>query len=66
VRKFLADNPRELDPRKGLTASTNATTDLCKTPYETFGAASNAAEIRLLAFDAMAHRHERELDPSAH
>src|SRR5512145_1596260 len=39
VRKFLADNPKEFDPRKWLIAGTKAMKELCQARYEAFGAA---------------------------
>jgi fructose-bisphosphate aldolase, class II len=67
VRKFLADNPGEFDPRKWLTAATSAMTELCKSRYEAFGSAGRASKIRPVALETMARRYERgELDPSVH
>jgi fructose-bisphosphate aldolase class II len=64
VRKFLAENPKEFDPRKWLAAATRAMTDLCRVRYEAFGAAGQASKIRPLALDAMVQRYDRgELDP---
>ncbi|MEQ1668663.1 MAG: class II fructose-bisphosphate aldolase, partial [Sulfuriferula sp.] len=39
VRKFLAENRSEFDPRKFLIASTKAMQEICKLRYEAFGAA---------------------------
>jgi fructose-bisphosphate aldolase class II len=65
VRKFLAENPGEFDPRKWLTATMKAMKELCKTRYEAFGAAGMASKIRPLALDAMVRRYEcGELDPN--
>lgn len=58
VRKFLADNPKEFDPRKWLDAATLAMTELCKSRYEAFGAAGKASSIRPVSLDAMARRYE--------
>ena len=67
VRKFLADNQKEFDPRKWLAASTKAMKEICRSRYEAFGAAGNAAKIRPLSFDVMVQRYERgELDPKVH
>jgi fructose-bisphosphate aldolase class II len=67
VRKFLGDNPEDLDPRKWLMASLKAMKELCMVRYEAFGAAGWGSKIRPLALDAMAQRYERdELDAPVH
>jgi fructose-bisphosphate aldolase class II len=64
VRKFLAENKKEFDPRKFLTASTKAMKQICKDRYEAFGTAGNASKIRALSLDAMTDRYlSGELDP---
>jgi fructose-bisphosphate aldolase class II len=64
VRKFMAENPKEFDPRKWLKASTVAMKDICKTRYEAFGTAGNASRIKALALGAMVKRYDSgELDP---
>lgn len=64
VRKFLADNPEDFDPRKWLMAGTKAMKELCKSRYEAFGSAGQASKIRPIALEKMAQRYDRgELDP---
>ncbi|MBZ0072694.1 MAG: class II fructose-bisphosphate aldolase [Thiohalobacteraceae bacterium] len=64
VRKFLAENPKEFDPRKWLTASTKAMKDICKARYEAFGTAGNAAKIKPIDLEVMTQRYTSgELDP---
>jgi fructose-bisphosphate aldolase class II len=64
VRKFLAENPKEFDPRKWLTASTKAMKDICKARYEAFGTAGNASKIKPIDLEAMTKRYASgELDP---
>jgi len=64
VRKFLAENKKEFDPRKFLIASTKAMRDICKARYEAFGTAGNASKIRPISLDAMVKRYDKgELDP---
>ncbi len=64
VRKFLAENPKEFDPRKYLKASTAAMRGICKARYEAFGTAGNASKIRPVSLEAMAKRYKKgELDP---
>ncbi|MEH6548676.1 MAG: class II fructose-bisphosphate aldolase [Pseudomonadales bacterium] len=63
VRRFLAENPTQFDPRKFLQASTKAMKDLCIARYEAFGTAGNASKIQPLSLDAMYLRYETgELD----
>ncbi len=64
VRKFLAEHPKEFDPRKWLTASTQAMKEICKARYEAFGTAGNASKIKPVSLEAMVVRYEKgELDP---
>jgi fructose-bisphosphate aldolase class II len=53
VRRFLAQNPNEFDPRKFLQASTNAMYDICKARYEAFNTAGNASKIKPISLDSM-------------
>jgi fructose-bisphosphate aldolase class II len=67
VRKFLAENRKEFDPRKWLAASTKAMKEICKARYEAFGTAGNASKIRPVSLEAMVRRYEKgELDPKVH
>lgn len=45
VRKFLAENKSNFDPRKFLKASTAAMKDICVARYEAFGSAGHASKI---------------------
>ena len=54
VRRFLAENPSEFDPRKFLAVTINAMQTLCQRRYEAFGAAGNASKIRPVGLEAMA------------
>lgn len=64
VRKFLAENKKEFDPRKFLKASTAAMKDLCKARYEAFGCAGMASKIRPVHLDTMVQRYKSgELAP---
>ncbi|MCJ8319797.1 MAG: fructose-bisphosphate aldolase class II [Colwellia sp.] len=57
VRRFLAQNPSEFDPRKFLKASTDAMYDICKARYEAFNTAGNASKIKPINLDAMYTRY---------
>lgn len=58
VRRFLAQNPSEFDPRKFLQVSTNAMRDLCVERYLAFGCEGMASKIKPVSLDAMAQAYE--------
>ena len=53
VRRFLAENPSEFDPRKFLAATTDAMRDICVARYEAFHTAGNADKIRVKNLETM-------------
>ncbi|MBI3775602.1 MAG: fructose-bisphosphate aldolase class II [Gammaproteobacteria bacterium] len=57
IRKFLAENPKEFDPRKFLKASTAAMKDICKIRYEAFGTAGQASKLKPMSLEKMAKRY---------
>jgi fructose-bisphosphate aldolase class II len=64
IRKNLAENPKNFDPRKYLKASTAAMKDICQARYEAFGCAGHAPKIRPLSLEAIYKRYASgELDP---
>ncbi|MHB1141611.1 MAG: class II fructose-bisphosphate aldolase [Sulfuricaulis sp.] len=64
VRKFLAENKKEFDPRKWLAASTKGMKEICKARYEAFGCSGQASKIKVLSLEAMTARYTKgELDP---
>jgi fructose-bisphosphate aldolase class II len=64
IRKHLAENRKNFDPRKYFAAATKAMKDICKARYEAFGTAGNASKISTLSLDAMTARYlTGELDP---
>ncbi|WP_058554010.1 class II fructose-bisphosphate aldolase [Thiohalocapsa sp. ML1] len=64
IRKHLAENPKNFDPRKYLAASTKAMKEICQARYEAFGTAGNASKIKVLSLEAMTDRYLKgELDP---
>ncbi len=64
IRKHLAENPSNFDPRKFLKASTAAMKDICKARYEAFGCAGQADKIKPISLDDMVGRYlSGELDP---
>ncbi len=64
VRKHLAENPSNFDPRKFLKASTEAMKEICKARYEAFGTAGMASKIKPIPMERMVERYDSgELDP---
>jgi len=53
VRKHLADNPSNFDPRKFLKESTAAMKEICKARFESFGSAGNADKIKVQSLEKM-------------
>ncbi|MCL5042938.1 MAG: fructose-bisphosphate aldolase class II [Gammaproteobacteria bacterium] len=67
VRRFMAHNPAEFDPRKFLSKTVDAMRDICMARYEAFGCAGNASKIRPVSLEKMFERYEaRELEPKIH
>ena len=64
IRRFLAENPSEFDPRKYLSQTITAMKDICVARYESFGTAGNADKIKPLGLEIMFQRYAAgELDP---
>jgi fructose-bisphosphate aldolase, class II len=64
VRRFLAKNPSEFDPRKFLAATTKAMEEICVARYEAFGTAGNASKIKVISLDDMYLRYASgKMDP---
>lgn len=53
VRKHLAENPSNFDPRKFLKESTKAMKEICKARYEAFGCAGQADKIKPVSLEGM-------------
>lgn len=63
IRRFLAHNKAEFDPRKYLKETMTAMRDICIDRYEAFGTAGNASLITPISLEKMADRYELgELD----
>ena len=58
IRRFMAQNPSEFDPRKYLKASTQAMYDICKARYQAFGAEGQAASIKPISLEKMFMQYE--------
>lgn len=64
IRRFLAHNKAEFDPRKYLSVSMEAMKEICIARYEAFGAAGQASKIKPISLETMFQRYESgELDP---
>ncbi|MGZ8256244.1 MAG: class II fructose-bisphosphate aldolase [Gallionella sp.] len=59
VRRYLAQNPKDFDPRKFLAVSTAAMRDICIARYEAFGSAGQAGKIKPISLEAMANRYAK-------
>lgn len=59
IRRFLAKNPAEFDPRKYFAESIKAMRDVCIARYEAFGTAGHADKIKVLSLEAMFNRYEK-------
>jgi len=65
IRKHLAENKSNFDPRKFLKEATKGMSDICKNRYEAFGAAGQASKIKkVFNLEEMQKRYDKgELDP---
>jgi fructose-bisphosphate aldolase, class II len=64
IRRFLAENKSEFDPRKYLQETVKAMKAICRERYEAFGTAGQADHIEPLSLEAMFGRYAKgELAP---
>ncbi len=64
IRRFMAHNRSEFDPRKYLKETVAAMRDICIDRYQAFGTAGNADKIKPIGLEAMCGRYDSgELDP---
>ncbi len=67
IRRHLADNPSEFDPRKYLADTLKAMRGVVIDRYQAFGTAGNAQKIRAVSLEKMFGRYASgELDPVVH
>ena len=57
MRRAMAQDPGEFDPRKFLKPAMDAARALCKARFEAFGCAGQAARIAPLPLEEMAQRY---------
>ncbi|HEY9163091.1 MAG TPA: class II fructose-bisphosphate aldolase [Magnetovibrio sp.] len=58
IRKHLAENKSNFDPRKFLADATKAMSGICKDRYEAFGSAGQASKIKPLNLEIMFEQYE--------
>ena len=64
VRRHLAENKSNFDPRKFLKEATNGMREICKARYEAFGCAGHADKLNAVSLEKMFMAYESgELDP---
>ena len=64
IRRFLANNPSEFDPRKYLQETINEMKAICINRYEAFGTAGNAPKLKPMSLEAMFESYDKgELEP---
>jgi fructose-bisphosphate aldolase class II len=64
VRRFLAENPAEFDPRKFLKATMVAMSEICVARYQAFGTAGNVSKIKPMNLERMYELYDTgALDP---
>jgi fructose-bisphosphate aldolase class II len=59
IRRFMAKNPAEFDPRKYFAESIKAMRDVCIDRYQAFGTAGHADKIKVLSLEVMFQRYEK-------
>ena len=59
IRRFMANNRSEFDPRKYLKETVGAMRDICVARYESFGTAGNASKITPVSLESMFQRYEK-------
>jgi fructose-bisphosphate aldolase class II len=57
MRQVFAEQPSEFDPRRALVAARKAAKGICKTRFEAFGCAGQAAKIKPVSLEKMAARY---------
>ncbi len=64
IRKHLAENTSNFDPRKFLKEATKGMSDICKARFEAFGCAGMASKIKPVSLETMFQKYASgDLDP---
>ena len=67
IRRYLAKNPSQFDPRKYLGEALQAMKTICKARYESFGTVGQTEKIKIVSLEKMACRYKGgELNPRIH
>jgi fructose-bisphosphate aldolase class II len=59
IRRHLAKNKSEFDPRKYFKDATAAAKEICKARFEAFGSAGQAGKIKEVALENMATKYAK-------
>ena len=59
MRRMMAEQPSEFDPRKFFAKTIEAMRDICIARYEAFGTAGNASKIKPISLEGMFQRYAR-------
>ncbi|MEN6586732.1 MAG: class II fructose-bisphosphate aldolase [Sulfuricella sp.] len=59
IRRYLAENTKDFDPRKFYAAATKAMKDICKARFEAFGSAGQASKIKPISLDDIAIQYAK-------
>ena len=60
MRREMAKNPAEFDPRKFFAKTITAMQDICVARYEAFGTAGNASKINPISLEKMVERYSKK------
>lgn len=59
IRRFMAENPAEFDPRKYLSKTVEAMKQICIDRYTAFGSAGMASKIKPISLEKMADKYAK-------
>lgn len=57
IRRYMAENPEQFDPRKYLGLATKAMQEICEARFEAFGTAGWADKIKVISMEAMTKKY---------
>lgn len=58
IRRHMAENPSNFDPRKYLKEASKGMKEICKARYEAFGCSGHAAKIKPVSLECMVERYK--------
>ena len=58
IRRHMAKNPAEFDPRKYMGDAIKAMREICQLRYEQFNTAGKAAKIKIISLEEMYQRYQ--------